>query len=52
LSRIDSRIEPKNKRKKQENQFSINQRLNDEIKKIKDKKITIKRIKTSIEKTN
>jgi hypothetical protein len=52
LSRIDSRIEPKNKRKNQGTQFSINQRLNDEIKKIKDKKITIKRIKTSIEKTN
>jgi len=49
LSRTDSQVGPKNNEKNKEDQIPINQMLNDEIKKIKDKKIKIKRIRTSFE---
>jgi hypothetical protein len=52
LSRTDSQVGPKNNEKNKEDQIPINQMLNDEIKKIKDKKIKIKRIRTSFETKN
>ena len=50
MSRIDSWVRPKNNGKNQGDQISKNQMSNNEIKKIKDKKIAIKSIRTSFEK--
>jgi hypothetical protein len=50
LSRIDFWVRPKNNGKNQGDQISKNQMSNNEIKKIKDKKIAIKSIRTSFEK--
>jgi hypothetical protein len=50
LSRIDSWVRPKNNGKNQGDQISKNQMSINEIKKIKDKKIAIKSIRTSFEK--
>jgi hypothetical protein len=52
LSRINSWVRSRHNGKNQGDQIPIKKMPNDEIKKIKDKKITIKRIRTPFEKTN